>query len=95
MSCKFYNAKTGEDIRMVNRRPDTSGLGNNVLVPMDWYYYAVKLRVGGNQVPKYYYKVYQSNNTTYTNDPTGPTGNERGGSTTMSARIKFYQYYNS
>ena len=95
MSCKFYNAKTGEDIRMVNRRPDTSGLGNNVLEPMDWYYYAVKLRVGGNQVPKYYYKVYQSNNTTYTNDPTGPTGNERGGSTTMSARIKFYQYYNS
>ena len=95
MSCKFYNAKTGEDIRMVNRRPDSAGLGGNTLEPTEWYYYAVKLYVGGNQVPKYYYKIHQSNNTTYVSDPYNPTGSEKGGSSSMASRIRFYQYFNS
>ena len=95
MGCKFYNSKTGKDVRMVNKRPDSVALGGKPLEPMEWYYYAVKLRVGGGSVPKYYYNVHKSSNTTYTNDPTGPTGSERGTSSAIASRIKFYQYFDS
>ena len=90
MSCKFYNAKTGDSIRMVNRKPNQVNLGSKALEPMEWYYYAVKLQVGGNTVPKYNYKVFKSNINTFDN---GILGSERGGGT--SSRIKFWQYFNS
>ena len=91
MSCKFYNSKTGEDVRMVNKKPNAANLGDKPLEPMEWYYYAVKLYVGvGGVVPKYYYKVYNSNNITYTD---GNLGSEKGGGP-LGSRIKFYQYFN-
>ena len=58
MSCKFFNAKTGDDVRMVNKKPNQANLGSDALEQMEWYYYAVKLQVGGNVVPKYTYKVF-------------------------------------
>ena len=91
MSCKFYNAKTGEDVRMVNKNPNILNSSGKPLEPMEWYYYAVKLYVGGNVVPKYYYKTYNSDNTTYTD---GSLGSEKG-SGPLGSRIKFYQYFNS
>ena len=92
MGCKFYNSKTGEDVRMVNRKPDINNLGGNTLEPMEWYYYAVKLKYGASSIPKYYYRVHRSNMSTYTN---GTLGSERGHGTAGWARIRFYQYFNS
>ena len=33
MSCKFYNAKTGEDIRMVNKEPSVTNSVPNLFPP--------------------------------------------------------------
>jgi hypothetical protein len=80
MSCKFYNAKTGEVTQLINTRQDDI---NNVtskpfsISKEDYYYYKVVL----NQ-DRYTYTIHNTIN-----------GNRVGISENNS--IKFYQYFNS
>ena len=80
MSCKFYNAKTGEVTQLINTRQD---IINNVtskpfsISKEDYYYYRVVL----NQ-DRYTYTIYNTTN-----------GSRVG--TSENNSIKFYQYFNS
>jgi len=84
MSCKFYNAKTGKAIRMLNKPSwNLSPVVDNPEAS-EWYYYWVKLSVNNNGTPKYVYTVHEFD---------GLIGGQKGMTdTTPSSQIRFYEY---
>ena len=85
MSCKFYNAKTGEVVRMLNK--PSWGLSPVIDNPesSEWYYYWVKLSISNNGTPKYVYTVREFDN--------NGIGSEKGMSDfNPSSQIRFYEY---
>ena len=92
MSCKFFNAKTGKVIKMINESPpnplpETYDFRN-------WFYYQVKLNINPALVgPKYYYEVRTFNINNYNTGVLGQiVGREDNPPT--SYPIRFYEYIN-
>ena len=91
MSCKFFNAKTGKVVRMVNRSPidPTTGLPFTVYEYPDWFYYQVKLKINSStENPKFSYTIRECNSLTLS---TGIPGQQAG---TMGNPINFFEYVN-
>ena len=84
MSCKFYNAKTGDVVRMLNKPSwNLSPVIDNPEAS-EWYYYWVKLSINNNGTPKYVYTVHEFD---------GLIGGEKGMTDTPpSNQIRFYEY---
>jgi hypothetical protein len=85
MSCKFYNAKTGEVVKMLNKPSWNQSPVIDNPESSDWYYYWVKLSINNNETPKYVYTVREFDNNV--------AGGEKGmDDDPPSAQIKFYEY---
>jgi hypothetical protein len=84
MSCKFYNAKTGKVVRMLNKPSwNLSPVIDNPEAS-EWYYYWIKLSVNNNGTPKYVYTVHEFD---------GLIGGQKGmADTPPSNQIRFYEY---
>ena len=85
MSCKFYNAKNGNVVRMLNKPSwNLSPVIDNPEAS-EWYYYWVKLSVNNNDTPKYVYTVREFDN--------NGVGGEKGMDDLPPAnQIRFYEY---
>jgi len=91
MSCKFFNAKTGKIVRMVNRNPmdPNTGVPYTFYEYSDWFYYEVKLRINNTTInPKYSYTVRECNSLTLS---TGIPGQQAG---VVGNPINFFEYVN-
>tara|TARA_Y100000592_G_scaffold18736_1_gene28661 strand:- start:6194 stop:7099 length:906 start_codon:yes stop_codon:yes gene_type:complete len=91
MQCKFFNAKTGKIVRMVNRNP-IDPLTNTLYTFYDypdWFFYEVKLKINySTENPKYNYTIREFNNNTLLS---GIPGGQAG---TAGNPINFYEYVN-
>ena len=84
MSCKFYNAKTGKVVRMLNKPSWNQSPVIDNPESSEWYYYWVKLSVNNNGTPKYVYTVHEFD---------GLIGGQKGMTDTPPAsQIRFYEY---
>jgi len=85
MSCKFFNAKTGTVMRMLNQEPTPIQGSYNF---EDFFYYQVVLNIeSGNTLPKYNYTVHPYNSVA------GMTGIQLAAlGETANGPIKFYEY---
>lgn len=91
MSCKFFNAKTGKIVRMVNRNPidPLTGLPFTIYEYPDWFYYEVKLKINiSTENPKFSYTIRECTSLTLS---TGIPGGQAG---TMGNPINFFEYVN-
>tara|TARA_R110001599_G_scaffold77272_2_gene211082 strand:+ start:70 stop:939 length:870 start_codon:yes stop_codon:yes gene_type:complete len=85
MSCKFFNAKTGNVVRFLNADPT----GNvEALEPTNWFYYQVDIQINELTTPKYSYKVREFNNNAYS---LGIVLNEAGMNPSPN-QIRWYEY---
>ena len=85
VTCKFFNAKNGEVIRMLNKIPSPL---QGAYSFEDWFYFQVNLNIEtGNTNPKYNYTI-----NTYTSilGNLGITGSEVG--ETFNGPIRFFEY---
>ena len=86
VGCKFFNAKTGKIIRMVNK-PQDMALG--VYDYLDWFYYQLVLDIKTtSSLPKYNYKFRQFNRFLFENEMVGPQVG------TSAINLNFYEYIN-
>ena len=87
VGCKFFDAKNGKVVRMINQpnNPPTTGVYDY----LDYFYYQLVLDIKtNNTLPKYNYKFRQFNRFLWDNDMTGsPKG-------TQLAPVMFYEYIN-
>ena len=87
VGCKFFNAKTGKIVRMVNKpipNPTTS-----IYDYLDWFYYQVVLDIRtDNMMPKYNYIFRQFSRFLFQNNM---TGSQKG---TSTSKVTFYEYIN-
>ena len=85
MSCKFFNAKTGGVMRMLNQEPTPVQGSYNF---EDFFYYQVVLNIEiGNTTPKYNYTIHPYNSVAgMTGILLSPLGE------TVNGPIKFYEY---
>ena len=92
MSCKFFNAKTGKIVRMLNRNPidPNTGMPYTVYEYPDWFYYEVKLKINNTSTenPKFGYTIRECNSLTLS---TGIPGQQAG---TLGNPINFFEYVN-
>jgi hypothetical protein len=87
VGCKFFNAKTGKIIRMVNKPIPNPTTG--VYDYLDWFYYQLVLDIRtDSKLPKYNYKFRQFNRFLFTNDM---VGSQKG---TSTSKLTFYEYIN-
>jgi len=85
MSCKFYNAKTGDVVRMLNKPSWNQSPVIDNPESSEWYYYWVRLSISNNGTPKYVYTVREFDN--------NGIGGEKGMSDfNPSSQIRFYEY---
>ena len=110
MSCKFYNAKSGKVVNMINEEPTLQEIINGeVLSYPKWFYYKVKLVIGpgvaSTVIPNYRYVVTRFNETIMAMGGGGAAGTGIPGGTPTGAvpttlavpngvPIKFYEYVN-
>ena len=87
VACKFFNAKTGKIVRMVNKPIPNATEG--IYDYLDWFYYQLTLDVRtDNTIPKYNYVFRQFNRFLYQNNM---TGGQKG---TSISKLTFYEYIN-
>ena len=85
MSCKFFNAKTGTVMRMLNQEPTPIQGSYNF---EDFFYYQIILNIEiGNTTPKYNYTIHPYNSVVgMTGIILAPLGE------TVNGPIKFYEF---
>jgi len=87
VACKFFNAKTGKIVRMVNK--PIPNVTEGIYDYLDWFYYQLTLDVRtDNTIPKYNYVFRQFNRFLYQNNM---TGGQKG---TSISKLTFYEYIN-
>ena len=89
MSCKFFNAKTGKSVGLINKNPTNPGPIPTIYDYPEWFYYEVKLQASNTtNNPKYNYTIRECDNMTLS---VPMPGQQRG---TSSNPIRFYEYVN-
>tara|TARA_R110002020_G_scaffold424661_1_gene633905 strand:+ start:467 stop:1408 length:942 start_codon:yes stop_codon:yes gene_type:complete len=110
MTCKFFNAKTGKVINMINQQPTLNQItSGEILSYPEWFYYKVKLYIDTSNAstigPKYRYVVTEFNETIMAMGGGSARGNGLPGGTPSDAipgtlqvpnaqPIRFYEYVN-
>ena len=89
MSCKFFNGKSGDSVRMVNKNPldPVNNWDMNTYDYPEWFYYEVTLNVPNTtNNPKYNYTIRECNNATLS---IGLPGQQ---AATAGNPIRFFEY---